>query len=82
MLLPIPRWRYALLRYGTGLALLLPILGRERAVGSLETWVVRGWKPEMTGWFQQTGVSLRDVSDLDLEDGFVELLRAFRAHQS
>lgn len=58
------------------------VLGRERAVGSLETWVVRGWKPEMTGWFQQTGVSVREVSDLDLEDGFVDLLRAFRAHQA
>lgn len=58
------------------------VLARERAAGSLETWVVRGWKPQMTGWFQQSGVSVREVNDLDLEDGFVELLRAFRAQQS
>ncbi len=57
------------------------VLAREPAAGSLESWVVRGWKPEMTGWFQRTGVSVREVNALDLEDGFVELLRAFRAQQ-
>ncbi len=55
------------------------LLAREQDAGALETWVVRGWRPEMTQWFQRDGVALREVADLDLEDGFVELLRAFRA---
>lgn len=55
------------------------LLAREREAGEVETWVVRGWRPEMTGWFAGAGVAVRDVSDLDLEDGFVELLRAFRS---
>jgi ABC-2 type transport system ATP-binding protein len=54
------------------------LMARDRSTGSVETWMVRGWLPEMTNWFQRDGVVLRDVSDLDLEDGFVELLRAFR----
>ncbi|NJD18884.1 MAG: ABC transporter ATP-binding protein [Gemmatimonadetes bacterium] len=56
------------------------ILSRERANGSapLETWVVRGWQDPMRDWFDTAGVSLRDVVDLDLEDGFVELLRSSR----
>ena len=54
------------------------VLARDRSTGSMETWMVRGWLPEMTNWFQRDGVVLRDVTDLDLEDGFVELLRAFR----
>jgi hypothetical protein len=33
----------------------------------------------MKEWFDRDGITLREVSDLDLEDGFVELLRAFRA---
>ncbi|HEY3935612.1 MAG TPA: ABC transporter ATP-binding protein [Gemmatimonadales bacterium] len=58
------------------------ILARTRDAGSTETWVVRGWEPEMTGWFDRGGVTLRDVADLDLEDGFVELLRAFRTERA
>lgn len=58
------------------------VLARERDAGTLETWVVRGWRPEMSGWFQRDGVAVREVADLDLEDGFVELLRAFRAQAS
>ncbi|HEX3927039.1 MAG TPA: ABC transporter ATP-binding protein [Gemmatimonadales bacterium] len=54
------------------------VLARERDGGMAETWVVRGWQPAMSEWFGRSGVVLRDVSDLDLEDGFVELLRAFR----
>ena len=54
------------------------LLARERDSGALETWVVRGWEPQMTGWFEQEGIVIREVADLDLEDGFVELLRAFR----
>jgi len=55
------------------------LLARERDGGAVETWVVRGWTPDMTGWFARTGATVREVTDLDLEDGFVELLRAFRA---
>ena len=55
------------------------MLARETDAGPSETWVVRGWQPEMTGWFELRGIAVRDVADLDLEDGFVELLRAFRA---
>lgn len=58
------------------------LLARERDGGPTETWTVRGWRPEMTQWFEQDGVALREVADLDLEDGFVELLRAFRARES
>jgi ABC-2 type transport system ATP-binding protein len=43
------------------------------------TWVVRGWAPEMAGHLAGQGVTLRAVVDLALEDGYVELLRAFRA---
>lgn len=55
------------------------LMAREQETSDVETWTVRGWRPEMTGWFDQHGVTMRDVADLDLEDGFVELLRAFRA---
>lgn len=55
------------------------LLAREAGAGPSETWVVRGWQSEMTGWFERSGIVVRDVADLDLEDGFVELLRAFRA---
>jgi ABC-2 type transport system ATP-binding protein len=58
------------------------LLARERDAGAVETWVVRGWRPEMTGWFERDGVTVREVTDLDLEDGFVELLRAFRAREA
>ena len=55
------------------------ILARQREQYGVETWIIRGWKQEMTEWFAPQGLRLRDVTDLDLEDGFVELLRAFRA---
>jgi ABC-2 type transport system ATP-binding protein len=58
------------------------LLTRERDAGSTETWVVRGWRPEMVGWFERGGVAIREVADLDLEDGFVELLRAFRSREA
>jgi ABC-2 type transport system ATP-binding protein len=58
------------------------VLTRERDGGSHESWVVRGWRPEMTSWFAQDGATLNDVADLDLEDGFVELLRAFRTRDN
>ena len=54
------------------------ILARESSNGSGETWVVSNWEPTMTSFFERIGASVRDVVDLDLEDGFVELLRSFR----
>ena len=54
------------------------LLGREREEGSIESWVVRGWEAGMTAWFTRGGGIVREVMDLDLEEGFVELLRAFR----
>lgn len=56
------------------------ILSREVANGtaSVETWVVRGWQDPMRNFFAGEGMTLRDVVDLDLEEGFVELLRSSR----
>lgn len=58
------------------------LLSREEGAGSVETWVVRGWQGPMTQYFDGVGANLRDVVDLDLEEGFVELLRAFRVPKS
>jgi ABC-2 type transport system ATP-binding protein len=56
------------------------LLSRERRNGSsnAETWIVRGWQDPMRQYFDSVGMTLRDVVDLDLEDGFVELLRSSR----
>ncbi|MHB1191466.1 MAG: ABC transporter ATP-binding protein [Longimicrobiales bacterium] len=56
------------------------ILSRDQANGTpaTETWVVRGWQDSMRAWFESSGAVLRDIVDLDLEDGFVELLRSSR----
>ncbi len=56
------------------------LLTREPAdaPASPETWIVRGWEDSMRAWFAGVGLELRDVVDLDLEDGFVELLRSSR----
>jgi ABC-2 type transport system ATP-binding protein len=43
-----------------------------------ETWVVRGWRDPMREYFASIGATVRDVADLDLEEGFVELLRSSR----
>ena len=43
-----------------------------------ETWIVRGWQDPMRQYFEGVGATLRDVIDLDLEEGFVELLRSSR----
>ena len=53
------------------------LLARQ-ANGTGETWVVRDWSPDMTSYFSSIGALLDDVIDLDLEDGFVELLRTSR----
>jgi ABC-2 type transport system ATP-binding protein len=54
------------------------LLARQSGNGNGETWVVRDWAPEMSSYFDGVGASLDDVIDLDLEDSFVELLRATR----
>ena len=55
------------------------VLKRERAVGSsLEEWIVRGWESGMQSHIESRGAAVREVIDLDLEDGFVEMLRAAR----
>jgi ABC-2 type transport system ATP-binding protein len=58
------------------------LLAREPADGAFETWVVRGWQAPMTQYFEGVGATLREVVDLDLEEGFVELLRTFRGTPS
>jgi ABC-2 type transport system ATP-binding protein len=54
------------------------VLSREPGEGAAEMWTVRGWQPPMSQWISGVGATLRDVIDLDLEEGFVELLRTFR----
>jgi ABC-2 type transport system ATP-binding protein len=54
------------------------LLGRSVKNGAMEHWLVQGWEPEMRGPVESTGATITDVVDLDLEEGFVELLRSFR----
>ncbi len=59
------------------------LLARDRnGGGSVEQWVVRGWTPEMSEYIEGIGASVREVIDLDLEEGFVELLRSYRNNPS
>jgi len=58
------------------------LLSREAGTGAVETWIVRGWQAPMSQYFEGVGAGLRDVVDLDLEEGFVELLRTFRVPTS
>jgi len=51
---------------------------RDNSVGFLETWIVQDWEPPMRHYFDGVGATVRDVVDLDLEEGFVELLRSAR----
>ena len=54
------------------------LVAREAGQGAHETWLVRGWQPPMAQYFEGVGAQLREVVDLDLEEGFVELLSAAR----
>jgi ABC-2 type transport system ATP-binding protein len=56
------------------------ILSRGRTAAG-ETWTVRDWEPGMAAFLAERGVEVSGVEDLDLEDGYVELLRAFRARR-
>ena len=56
------------------------MLARERETGrTTEEWLVRGWTTGMHEYVDSVGATLREVVDLDLEEGFVELLRSARA---
>jgi ABC-2 type transport system ATP-binding protein len=57
------------------------ILSRDRNNGGPEQWLVRGWAPGMLDYLNNTGTQVREVIDLDLEEGFVEMLRASRTHR-
>ena len=54
------------------------LLKRDRGHDATEDWIVRGWQPGMQSYIEGSGASVREVIDLDLEDGFVEMLRAAR----
>lgn len=54
------------------------LLKRDRRNGAGEEWIVRGWQPGMQSYIEGAGAAVREVIDLDLEDGFVEMLRAAR----
>ena len=54
------------------------LLKRDRGLDATEDWIVRGWRPEMRTYIEGAGAAVREVIDLDLEDGFVEMLRAAR----
>lgn len=58
------------------------VLARERNQGSVEQWLVRGWVPGMQDYLTSVGASVREVVDLDLEEGFVEILRSSRDRTS
>src|SRR5438876_9212170 len=57
------------------------LLTREPSNRAGERRVVGNWEPDMTTYVESLGASIRDVIDLDLEEGFVELLRGFRAKE-
>lgn len=80
--LPMQEFKSGLkrLRVAAGMAGHAPpfaVLAREPAGPGGELWTVRGWHPEMAGWFGESA-ALREVVDLDLEEAFVELLRLSR----
>jgi ABC-2 type transport system ATP-binding protein len=52
------------------------LLTRVPESGGSETWVVQDWKPEHSDWLLHAGITLREVIDLDLEEGFVALLQS------
>ena len=57
------------------------LLSRDRDATGAEEWIVRGWQDSMHESIGTHGAVLREVIDLDLEDGFVEILRASRANR-
>jgi ABC-2 type transport system ATP-binding protein len=57
------------------------LLSRDKASHGAEQWIVRGWNDSMGEFIGAHGATLREVVDLDLEDGFVEILRASRTNR-
>jgi ABC-2 type transport system ATP-binding protein len=57
------------------------LLSRDRGANGAEQWIVRGWNESMHEFIGARGATLREVVDLDLEDGFVEILRASRTNR-
>jgi ABC-2 type transport system ATP-binding protein len=57
------------------------LLSRDKESSDAEQWIVRGWTDSMSEFIGSRGATLREVVDLDLEDGFVEILRASRANR-
>ncbi|MEO5567360.1 MAG: ABC transporter ATP-binding protein [Gemmatimonadaceae bacterium] len=57
------------------------MLSRDKGANGMENWLVRGWAPGMQDYLGGTGTTIREVIDLDLEEGFVEMLRASRTRR-
>lgn len=57
------------------------LLSRASENNGTEQWIVRGWNESMHQFIGARGAVLREVVDLDLEEGFVEILRASRANR-
>ena len=56
------------------------LVGRTpEPLGPGEIWVVNGWQDDMRQYFERSGATVREVSDMDLEEVFVEMLRSSRA---
>ena len=49
---------------------------------SCEEWVVQGWEHPHRALLEEAGVMVREVVDLDLEEGFVELLKSTRLQRT
>ena len=54
------------------------VLSRSAKEPESAVWVVDRWEARMTEWIDARGVAIDRVEDLDLEEGFVERLRARR----
>ncbi|MEX2283481.1 MAG: ABC transporter ATP-binding protein [Gemmatimonadota bacterium] len=52
------------------------ILTRDLEVAGSETWAVQNWQTQHAEWLLENGITLREVIDLDLEEGFVALLQS------
>jgi len=51
-------------------------------IRSCEEWVVHGWEGPHRALLEEAGVTVQEVVDLDLEEGFVELLKSVRIQNS
>ena len=58
------------------------LLSRDVTAPGMETWTVREWEAPMAGLIAALGATVVLETDLDLEDGFIALLRAFRVSQT